>query len=104
MVTITKGATTYEFKQVEDERAVTTDFANARYLNAGNKIEVTLGKPSCEKLWWHTYLSSLVGEVVTVDGLQPDSFQALISDESTLELNSMNLVMYDLAYDTRGLI
>ena len=97
MVTIVVLGETYLLKEQDMNTSTVSTFNNGRVLNAGNKVTKRLRRPSCATTWWPTFLSILVGRVITLDGEQ-----VAVSDESSSTEDDLTLVYFPIAHDTRG--
>jgi len=80
------------------------EFSNGVYLNGGAKYALSLGRPLNIVGDWQLTLNALIGTQQTVTNLLADPFEVFISDESVLTGEGMELVLYALEHDTRGVI
>ena len=101
---ITYDTVQYTFKLREYPINITTEFRNGRYLNAGNKIAVSLAKDQCWVVGWHSFSSLIIGRLILVTGLLKTPFEAIVCDETTQDENFLHLVCYVESYDMEGII
>lgn len=89
----------FKLKDGDLDRSVILD-PEAR-LNAGEALLVNLHRLNALTPKWHSLLSLLVGEVVTISGLTANPFDAFVTSDTVLTEDYLTLSCHLLRHDDR---